>query len=146
MGLFDSIAKRPAPVLQPVFSNSSEAFVAIMFCAINADGYIDDLETDAIAKTLSFKRSFQAHDVFGYYKNALALTNEHGCDDVMRAAAGLLSDEEKKAALVVTIDLLFANGVVNDKEQQFVDDLAAALNLDRAWARSAIDVIVLKYD
>jgi uncharacterized membrane protein YebE (DUF533 family) len=146
MGLFDFTAKQPAPEQAPVFVNACAAFVAVMCCAVSADGYIDDLETDAMAKSLLLKRSFQGCDVFDYYNTALSLINEYGVGHVIKPAAGMLNDEEKRAALVITVDLLFANGIVNEKEQHFVDDLATALNLDRAWARSAIEIITLKYN
>lgn len=146
MGFFDSIFKQSAKPAEPLtFVNECSALVAILYSAINADGNIDELEIDALAKAIVLKQAFKGYNPVTYYENAAKLSNKHGGAAVIKAASDSLSPESRKAAFVLTIDLLFANGNVNADERQFVDDLMTVMQLDQNWAKAAIEVIYMKY-
>lgn len=146
MGFFDSLFKQAPPVQKPTFANNCDAIVAILYSAINSDGNIDSDEIEALARIVVLKRSFQGYNTAVYYKNAIDLTKAYGGAYVIKAAADMLSEEDRKLSFVFALELLMANGKLEQDEIVFVNDLASVLQLDQSWSDNVSEIMMLKYN
>jgi tellurite resistance protein len=144
MGLFDKILGNNTvkEVLTP-----AEAFAAITLSAIASDGYLSEEEARGISLALSRMKLFRSYpsDVMQrMFDKLLGTLRREGMDSLFNTAKESLPFELREAAFAVATDLILADGVVAQEEQDFLNDLFLGLGLDSEVATQIVQVMMIK--
>ncbi|HNW56381.1 MAG TPA: tellurite resistance TerB family protein [Bacteroidales bacterium] len=139
MGLFNFGGAKPE------IKDEKEAFLAIIYAAIAADGVVEQEEMNALAVTLANKSIFKGIDLNGTFKRINKIHKESGSVlGIIEASASKISNEYKNTVFAVATDFLLSDGNVSAEEEKMLYDLKAALNIPDELAKNIVDVIVIK--
>lgn len=122
-----------------------EAFVAVLLAAVISDGEISAAEHEEILALVHRSRALktltpeQLGDV-----NVRVLERLRTSDDALAAACRALPEEMRAPAFAHALDLVLADGELNEDEADFLNALILALGLDGKQVEHIADVIVLK--
>lgn len=144
MGLFDKILGNNTvkDALTP-----AEAFAAITLSAIASDGYLSEEEARGIFLALSRMKLFRSYpsDVMQrMFDKLLGTLRREGMDSLFNTAKESLPLELREAAFAVATDLILADGVIAEEEQDFLNDLFLGLGLDSEVATQIVQVMMIK--
>jgi tellurite resistance protein len=144
MGLFDKVLSNHT-VKEAL--NPAEAFAAITLSAIASDGYLSDEESRGISLALSRMKMYRSYpnDVMQrMFDKLLGILRREGMNSLFDSAKDSLPYELRESAFAVATDLILADGVVADEEQEFLNDLYQALSLDAEVATRIVEVMMIK--
>lgn len=143
MGLFDRVlSNNTVEALSP-----AEAFAAITLSAIASDGYLSDEEARGISFALSRMKMFRSYpnDVMQrMFDKLLGVLRREGMDGLFNSAKESLPHDMRESAFAVATDLILADGVVAQEEQEFLNDLYIALGLNSSVATQIVEVMLIK--
>ncbi len=143
MGLFDKVFGGN----QPPKMTSQEAFVGVVLSAVAADGVITQEEALGVAATLSRMKLFQGvnqKQMNGMFDRIVNTLKSQGPSPLIAAAKETLPADLRDTAFAVAADLVLADGVVEDKEKKFLEDLQKALGVTDDIALKITEVLVIK--
>ncbi len=144
MGLFDKVLGKEN---SNVTLNKAEAFAALGVAAVASDGEISPEEVHRIVLDMVTLRAFRGFDLrdLGNTLNKVAgLIKRRGTAPIIQAAKTTLNKDELLAAFFIAVDLVLADGVVEDSEKKFLEDLQVTLQIDDATALKITEVVVIK--
>lgn len=144
MGLFDKVLGKESST---VTLNKAEAFAAIGVAAVASDGEVSAEEVHRVVLDMVTLRAFRGYDLkdLGNTLNKVAgLIKRRGTAPIIQAAKATLNKDELQAAFFVAVDLVLADGVVEDSEKKFLEELQSALQIDDATALKITEVVVIK--
>jgi tellurite resistance protein len=144
LGLFDKVLGKEN---SNVTLNKAEAFAALGVAAVASDGEISPEEVHRIVLDMVTLRAFRGFDLrdLGNTLNKVAgLIKRRGTAPIIQAAKTTLNKDELLAAFFIAVDLVLADGVVEDSEKKFLEDLQATLQIDDATALKITEVVVIK--
>ncbi|RUR80242.1 hypothetical protein PCC6912_31020 [Chlorogloeopsis fritschii PCC 6912] len=124
-----------------------EAFTAITLAATASDGYPSQEEARAILSTLSRLKLFRSYSnemMSGMLDKLLVILRREGINALFNTAKESLPHELREAAFVITADLVLADGIVTQEEQEFLNDLYQALGVTTDIATQAVQVMLIK--
>lgn len=127
--------------------NKHEAFAGILLAATAADGVLADEEVDDLVKTLVRMKMFSSYDgdrLSGMLNRLLRMICDQGVDAMLDQCVQALPAELHKTAFINACDLVMADGVVEEEEQQYINRLWKALGISPQDAKMMSQVIVLK--
>lgn len=144
MGLFDKVfgAKEATDELSP-----AEAYAAVALAAIAADGYLSEEESHGVSFMLSRTQLFKnySNDVIRrMFDKLLSMLKRNGLGSLVDAAKKSLPYEMRESAFAVATDLIFADGVVTEDEQRFINQLYESLEINPETALQIVQVIAIK--
>ena len=145
MGIFDKVLGKKDQ--GPVSLDQREAFAAVCVASVAADGVIEREEVQRIVTNLVEKQLFRSHsldDVLSLLNKVANLIQKRGPQPVLEAAAKALSPELRQTAFVMAADLVLADGVVEQKEKEFLEAFQKTLQIDDELALKAVEVMVVK--
>lgn len=145
MGLFDKVFGTQSKS-QDMLS-AAEAFAAITLAAIASDGYLSDEESHGISFTLSRMKLFRSYsdDVMRrMFDKLLSILKRQGAGALFDAALESLPHEMRPTAFAVATDLILADGVVTQEEQNFLNQLHQALDIPGDTALQIVEVMMIK--
>lgn len=131
-----------APALSP-----HEALAAILVASVSVDGSVGVGESAQVQGLLATSRLFQAGGQRlseRAIERAVALLDERGVDDALKAAAEALPQELRATAFAVAVDLVLCDGRVEAREKAYIDSLQALLGIDDALAVRIVEVLLIK--
>ena len=144
MGVFDKIMGKESTALT---LNKKEAYAAVAVAAVASDGEISQEEVDRAALDLFSLRPFKNSDIKDL-ANTLNKVAGHikrrGMAAVLQAAKAGLSKEQMETAFFVAVDLVLADGIVEETEKKFLEDLQRTIELDDETATKIVDVVAIK--
>jgi hypothetical protein len=139
MGIFNFSGAKPE------IKDEKEAFVAIIYAAIAADGVVEPEEMNALMVTLVNRQIFRGMDLKGTFNRIGKIHKESGSVlGIIEAAAPKVSEGMKATVFATATDFLLSDGHVAASEEKMLYDLKAALNIPDAEAKNIVDVIVIK--
>jgi uncharacterized tellurite resistance protein B-like protein len=141
MGLFD---KMFATTAQVELLNDQEAMMALVYCAMSADGSVDDEEIENLAIVLAQRRLFQGMILRDTYFKVAKMHTSMGGQALVTAAAQKLSDQYKASAFTLAIDLMLADGTVGMQEKTLLEHMQIELGLSDEVVTKIVEVIILK--
>jgi hypothetical protein len=131
----------------PLDLSVPEAMVAPMVAASLADDAAGAEESARLASALSTSRLIRhatgANDPDIVARTA-ALLRQHGRGLVLDACARTLPPELRATAFANAVDLVFADGLVGDREKSYIDQLGRILGIDDAVAVTIAEVLAIK--
>jgi uncharacterized membrane protein YebE (DUF533 family) len=144
MGLFDN-----------VFGGSSgskevtkeDAYLGVLLAANASDGHVSDEEVQGFFNVLmrmKMYRDWSAEQLQHSLDRMIGLLKRKGPDAVVEACAKVLPEKLHKAVFANAVDLVLADGTVEDEEKEFINKLRQALNLSGDDAQMIAQVMVWK--
>jgi len=143
MGIFDKNFKSTLVSYTP--RNEQEAWIAIMHACIAVDEEVTDEELEALAQTLACKDLFEDHDVREYYRTVLLAHAQIGSKRLIDNSVDQISTVNKPALFAHTIELVLADGLVAEEEEELIRYLYSALDLEENIAKNIVKNILDKH-
>jgi uncharacterized tellurite resistance protein B-like protein len=144
MGLFDKVFSSSAVQTNP-FTDSRDAFFAILYACMSADGNVDDEEINALVVLSQQKAFFRGYDIAGIYRRIVPKVLALG--DVKQAvtlAAPQIPVELRETLFATCVDFSASDGLVGAAEQRMLENLQQALELDAQRCMTIIEIIMIK--
>jgi hypothetical protein len=144
MGLFDSLfgGMEGGGKLTP-----QEAFAGVLLGASACDGHIADDEVAGLITTLIRMKLFQRWTDKNYNQSLNKLhgfLKKKGVDALIDACVEALPGELPETAFANACNIVLADGVVEDDEKEFVNNLMIKLGIAQERALAIIRVMVIK--
>ncbi len=134
-----------------------EAFLAILIGAARADGELDPQEAQEIAALVSRTRAFSGQtqqQIAQQQKYISARIEAEAMADVLSAACATILSQQGEEPTVAraraesvfahAVDLVLTDGLVNQHEKEYIEELADELSIDRSRALQIVSVMELK--
>lgn len=124
-----------------------EAFAGILMGASGCDGHIGDEEVQALATALLRMKLYQRvnEKQFGQIMNKVhGILKKKGAEALVDGCTQGLPKELRYAAFTNAVDIVLADGVVENDEKAFIELLAGKLEIDGATAKTIAQVMVVK--
>ncbi|MCD1294241.1 Tellurite resistance protein TerB [Methanocella sp. CWC-04] len=143
MGLFDKVfgGNQPAKLTAP------EAFTGVVLAAVASDGSISQEEGVGVISALSRMKMYRGYNepqMKNLLEKAANTLKKQGPGAIMIAAKETLNQELRESAFAVAADLILADGVVEDEEKKFLDELQKVLGVPDDLALKIAEVMVIK--
>ncbi len=144
MGLFDSLfgGMEGSSKLTP-----QESFAGILLGASACDGHIADDEVQGLVTALLRMKLFQriSEKQFNQTLNKLhGFLKKKGVDALIDACVQTLPQELDKSVFANAVDIVLADGVVEQDEKEFIAKLRDKLKIDPKVAKTIAEVMVIK--
>lgn len=131
----------------PEVLTSAEAFAAIALVAITPDGLLSQQQICNISSVLLRSKLFSSYSEDGMNKlleKILDIFRRDGFNALFNIAKVSLSSELREAAFAVAADLILAEAIVTEEEQNFLNDLSHALDLTHDTSIKILQVLMIK--
>ena len=145
MGLFDVVLGSESQTQTAL--NPEEAFAVIILMATASDGYLSVEQANSIISVLSRLELFKSytHEMMNrLFEKILGILQGEGFNALFNAAKDSLSQDLREAAFAVATDLVLAEGIVDQEDKNFLNDLCQALGVSREIAIQIVEVILIK--
>jgi tellurite resistance protein len=146
MGLFDNLFGSEKGSSSRELSKG-EAFAGILLCACASDGHIADEEARGLVTIMGRMKMFEnwTSDKFnGTIDRLLGMIRRTGVEKVIRRCSEALPAQMHATAFCAACDLVLADGVVEDEEKAFLDDLQRVLQISGDEALTIVEVMIIK--
>ena len=143
MSIFDDVFESSTP--QGI--TKQEAFMGILLSANASDGHISDEEVQGLFTILGRMKLYQNWNQDKWRRSIdrmLGLLKRKGLDDALRTCAEALPPELAPTAFANAVDLVLADGVVEDSEKEFINKLWRTLKISGDDAKTIAQVMVVK--
>ena len=143
MGLFDKVLGKDGEIKL----DKKEAFGAVAVAAVASDGDVSPEEVQRIAidlMTLKAFRKADLRDLANTLDKVAGLAKKRGIGPLLQAAKAALGPDELAAAFFVAVDLVLADGVVEENEKKFLEELQRTIGMDDATATKIAEVVLIK--
>ena len=124
-----------------------EAIAAVMVAATLADEERSPEETARLTGALATSRLFQHFGADGHadlVQHVLKLLRERGRSSVLAECVRTLPPEMRETAFANAVDLVFADGRLEEREKEYVDELQAVLGIEHELALRIVEVLAIK--
>lgn len=145
MGLFDD------DVLDGQFQEKTfgphEGVAGVLLGASACDGHIADEEVQSLMTTLSRMDLYQhvpPHKFSAMMDRILGVLKRGGPEKLLDKAVPAVPPELAETVFVNAIDVVLADGVVDEDEKIFIDSLMNRLEIDEKRAKVFVKVMVYK--
>ncbi|MGV3588564.1 MAG: TerB family tellurite resistance protein [Adhaeribacter sp.] len=144
MGLFDKLFNSAQAQITYSPKSEQEAWIAVMYGCIAVDGDVSDAEINKLTQTVVFKTLFNNHKIVDSYRTAMSMHKQIGSKQLIDSSVSKVSPDNKPTLFALALELLLADGILEDKEKEIIEYLATALNLDTELAGKIIEVTLIK--
>ncbi len=146
MSLFDDIDDEGIESGERRFG-PQEGFAGVLLCASACDGHIGDEEGRSLNLTLAQKKLYerlteQQHSAM--IDRLLGVLKKGGPEKLLELSYPAVPPELRETAFTNAVDIVLADGVVEQEERDFIDDLQVKLELDEKRAKTIVLVMVYK--
>ena len=143
MGLFDKF--KATQNEDPLgISNYQEAWVGILLAVAKIDGQLSDMEINSVTPPIVRKTLFLGFDFNTSAQKILNLLNVSGSKKMIDMCVGLLPEDHKPTLYANCIEVAISDGDLSIQEQEIVEYLQKAMQLDLETASKIIEVIMIK--
>lgn len=144
MGLFDKIFSSTPSQVSYSPSNQQEATIAIMYACMAVDGNVSEAEIDKLVQLAAFKKQFKNHSLVDYYKGVFKVHKSLGSKKIIESSVPKIKDDFKPTLFAMIMELVLADGILDEKEKEISEFLAVVLKLDENLASKIVEVILIK--
>ncbi|MDP7019311.1 MAG: tellurite resistance TerB family protein [Pirellulaceae bacterium] len=124
-----------------------ESFAGVLLAASACDGHISEDEFGQLLTALFRMKLFQRvnEKQFNQVLNKLmGVLKKHGPDSLVEGCCETLPDELKLAAFTNACNIVLADGVLDEDEKEFINELKTRLGLDASVAKTIAQVMIIK--
>ena len=144
MGLFDKIFSSNKTEFKYSPLTEQEAWVAVIYGCMAVDGEVSDSEIDKFVNLISFKQQFINFNIVDLYRTAAFAHRQIGSKGLIESSASKISNDYKPTVFAIVMELLLADGILQNKEQEIAEYLSDALQLQADLAQKIVEVILIK--
>ncbi len=143
MGIFDKIlgVDRSQPF------GPHEGFAGILLGASACDGHIADEEVQGLFNSLGRMKMYQRYTQPQWSQlmnRLLGVLKRKGVDDLLDEAVKALPPELRLTVFCNAVDIVLADGTVEEDEKEFIDKLQNRLEIEQKEAVTIVKVMVIK--
>jgi tellurite resistance protein len=145
MSLFDDILDEGS-FTQAAFG-PQEGFAGVLLAASACDGHIADEEANNLMLTLRQKKLYSRltpQQMSAMFDRLTGVLRKGGPEKLLEKCYPVVPPELSETVFANAVDLVMANGSVDDDERQFINDLKSKLGLDDERSRMIVKVMVYK--
>lgn len=146
MGLFDNIFGDKSSSRDRELSKQ-EAFAGILLGASACDGHIADEEVQSLFTITERMKMFEniTPPKWNSMMDVLVkILKKEGPEGLVNRCSQALPEELSETAFANACDIVLADGVVEDEEKEFLDQLQQALSVPGDTALTIVEVMVMK--
>lgn len=124
-----------------------EGFAGVLLCASACDGHISDEEGQGISLILGQKKLYsrQTSQQFSSMMDRLiGELKRGGPEKLLLKTYPVIPPELKETVFANAVDIVLADGVVEQDEKEFIDDLKDKLEIEEQRAKTIVKVMVFK--
>ena len=124
-----------------------EGFAGVLLGASACDGHIADEEVQSLMTTLGRMNLYQhvpPHRFSNMMDRLSGVLKRGGPEKLLDKSVPAVPPELAETAFVNAVDIVLADGVVDDDEKEFIDSLMQKLEIDEKRAKTFIKVMVFK--
>lgn len=135
MGLFDRFFKKPAASQEIVYipSCEAEAWMAVLYATLTADGDADPSEIDGIITMMIHEPKFSGVNTSAFFQNAMTANRDLGGLGLIQAASSFITeDEDKERLFYLVLKIAMADGEIDDDEVAVIQAITQALKITTA--------------
>lgn len=132
---------------QNIWSENAEAFAGLALASIAADRQILASELTYLQIVFSRMRLFEgwsAEQHTELFDRLHGILEQEGLNALLEKSIQSLAPKFYQTAFAIAVDLVLADGVVNEDEKDFLYDLQQRLQIHETLAMQIIEVIVIK--
>jgi tellurite resistance protein len=147
MGVFDKLFKVSESKTKELNLTKEEAFVGIILSSVAVDEVIDKEELLVVSHTLGRMRAFRRfppEQVVNMMNTFLQIIRREGVGNIVDAAKRCLNKDMRETAFALAVDIILADGVVEQKEKEFLEKLQEVLGLAPELAKKIVEVMIIK--
>lgn len=145
MSLFDEVITDGS--FQEQQFGPHEAFAGILLASSACDGHIADEEVQGLMTILLRMKLYQhvpPHKFNSMMDRLLGVLKRGGAEDLVRKSVPTLPPELAETVFINACDIVLADGIVEQDEKEFINDLMTQLGVDGQRAKSIVQVMVFK--
>ncbi|QDU93651.1 tellurite resistance TerB family protein [Lignipirellula cremea] len=145
MSLFDDVLGDSS--FQPQAFGPQEAFAGILLSASACDGHIADEEVQSLMTILTRMKLYQhvpPHKFNSMMDRLIGVLKRGGPEKLVQMSTPAIPPELRETVFANACDIVLADGVVEQDEKEFIDDLLVKLEIDRNRATNIVKVMVFK--
>lgn len=142
MGLFDMFGGESKNTFGP-----HEGFAGILLAAAAADGHIAEEEARGLWSAIERMKLFSSYtpDKFNRLMDSLLkVLKKGGPEALVDKCAPVLPERLRAPAFCNAVDIVLADGEVEDEEKELIEKLQSALEIDDDEAKMIIQVMIMK--
>src|SRR5262245_642109 len=146
MGLFDNLFSSEKGSSSRELGKA-EAFAGILLCACAADGHIADEEARGLVTLMGRMKMFEnwSDDKFNStIDRMLGLIRRQGVEKVIKKCAEVLPQQLHPTVFAQACELVLADGVVEEEEKAFLEQLQRDLQMSGDEALTIVEVMIIK--
>lgn len=126
-------------------SNEKEAFFAIIFACMAADGEIAPEEEINLLNLLASRPTFRRFDLHDAMKKIQRILKEtRNLEALLDKAVAKIPTDMQPTVYTNAVDFVLADGTVEKEEEAVIAMLKAKMNISDDLSKKIIDVIILK--
>ena len=146
MGIFSRLMEiaQPDPQFKYNPDSEQEAWTAILYAIIAADGTVKEVEVDQICDLLMAKTLFDDTDVTDLYRLVSEAHKKVGGKELIEQASQHISEENKPTILALAADLILSDGEKSAEEDELAIFLANSMAVSAEVAQTVFQVMEWK--
>ncbi|MFO0940157.1 MAG: tellurite resistance TerB family protein [Pirellulales bacterium] len=124
-----------------------EAYAGVLLASSACDGHIADEEVQSLVTILGRMKLYQHVNPnrFGSMMDRLlGILKRKGPEQLVEQSVAVLPPELKETAFINACDIVLADGVVEEDEKEFINNLMMKLGVGADRAKTIIKVMVFK--
>jgi tellurite resistance protein len=145
MGLFDNLFGGSSSSSKAL--SKQESFAGILLGASACDGHIADEEVQSLFTITERMKLFEgttANKWNSMMDTLVKIMKREGVTKMVEKCAKSLPEELRDCAFANSCDIVLADGVVEDEEKEFLDNLIKILEIDGDTALTIVEVMIIK--
>lgn len=127
--------------------NAQEAFAGVLLGASACDGHIADEEKQGLYTALVRMKLYQRYSEKEFHRmfdKLHGVLKKHGVEALIDGCAPALPEELGNTAFTNAVNIVLADGIVDDEEKEFIESLRKKLRIDSGTAKAIAQVMVIK--
>lgn len=142
MGLFDKF-KSEKKVSEYKPGTEQEAWMAIIYGCLAADGDVSSEEINILADILKYNSFYDGFKPVELYKKVGLEHHSIGSKELISKSAPLVSHENRHTLFTIIIRLILADGKIEDQEKEIADYIKEVLKIEDELAEKIIEVVLI---
>lgn len=145
MSLFDEVIQDGS--FQEQDFGPHEGFAGVLLASSACDGHIADEEVQGLVTILGRMKLYQhvaPHKFNSMMDRLLGVLKRGGPEQLVEKSVPALPPELRETAFINCCDIVLADGVVEDDEKEFINNLMIKLEMDSGRAKDIVQVMVYK--
>ncbi len=146
MSLFDDIIDDDISSGNKSFG-PQEGFAGVIICASACDGHIGEEEGQTVNSILSQKKLYSrlsSQQMSSMLDKIIGLLKRKGHEELLEKSYPAVPPELRECVFANSVDIVLADGTVEQDERDFIDSLQNKLEINPKRAKKIVQVMVYK--